>query len=252
MSKKSIQKMSEKEIQQKIEILENNKKFIEAKIEKLKNKLKLESNSTIIPQKIKTLEYNKQKIETNIEKLKNRLKKLESNKFPQEIKELESNKFLQEIKKLQDDKKKLENNRKNINAEIKKIKNRLKKLESKILKSTSTTQEKDTNQTKKIKTQKYFTDASKRNGKTKIAIYSPTKDIKQAKEIANCNIVQAEFSAILWAFNQAISNKENAIIYNDSSSSIEKAKKEFKEHKNIEFLWIPRKENKIADKLARG
>ena len=158
----------------------------------------------------------------------------------------------QEIKKLQDDKKELEKNRQNINAEIKKIKNRLKELESKVLKSTSTTKEKATNQTKKIETQEYFTDASKRNGKTKIAIYSPTKDIKQAKEIANCNIVQAEFSAILWAFNQAISNKENAIIYNDSSSSIEKAKKEFKEHKNIEFLWIPRKENKIADKLARG
>lgn len=235
--------MSKKEIQQKIEILENNNKFIEAKIEKLKNKLKLESNSTTIPQKIKTLEYNKQKIKTNIEKLQNRLKKLESN---------ESNEFLQEIKKLQDDKKELENHRNNINAEIEKIKNRLKELESKVLKSTSTTKEKPTNQTKKIETQEYFTDASKRNGKTKIAIYSPTKDIKQAKEIANCNIVQAEFSAILWAFNQAISNKENAIIYNDSSSSIEKAKKEFKEHKNIEFLWIPRKENKIADKLARG
>lgn len=239
MSKKSIQKMSEKEIQQKIEILENNKKFIEAKIEKLKNKLKLESNSTIIPQKIKTLEYNKQKIETNIEKLKNRLKKLESNKFPQEIKELESNKFLQEIKKLQDDKKELENHRKNINAKIKKIKNRLKELESKVLKSTSTT------------TQKYFTDASQRNGKTKIAIYSPTKDIKQAKEIANCNTAQAEFLAIQWALSHANTKKEYAIIYNDNSSSIEKAKIEFKEHKNIEFLWIPRKENKIADKLAR-
>ena len=34
--------------------------------------------------------------------------------------------------------------------------------------------------------------------------------------------------------------------------AIQKAKKEFKEHKNIEFSWIPRKENKIADKLARG
>lgn len=240
MSKQSIQKMSKKEIQQKIKRIENNNKFIEAKIEKLKNRLKLESNSTTIPQKIKTLENVKQKLETNIEKLKDRLK------------ELESNEFLQEIKKLQDDKKELENNRKNINAEIKKIKNRLKELESKVLKSTSKTKEKPTNQTKKIETQEYFTDASKRNGKTKIAIYSPTKDIKQAKEIANCNIVQAEFSAIQWAFNQAISNKENAIIYNDSSSSIEKAKKEFKEHKNIEFLWIPRKENKIADKLARG
>ena len=200
MSKKSIQKISGKEIQQKIKRREKTKKFIEAKIERLKNQLKLESNSTTIPQKIKILEYNKQRIEANIEKLQNRLKELES----------------------------------------------------KVLKSTSTTKEKAKNQARKIKTQKYFTDASKRNGKTKIAIYSPTKDIKQAKEIANCNIVQAEFSAILWAFNQAISNKENAIIYNDSSSSIEKAKKEFKEHKNIEFLWIPRKENKIADKLARG
>ena len=142
--------------------------------------------------------------------------------------------------------KKIENEKKFIEAKIKRLKDRLKELER-----NSTTKEKPTNQARKIKTQKYFTDASKRNGKTKIAIYSPTKDIKQAKEIANCNIVQAEFSAILWAFNQAISNKENAIIYNDSSSSIEKAKKEFKEHKNIEFLWIPRKENKIADKLAR-
>lgn len=200
MNKKSIQKMSEKEIQQKIKRREKTKKFIEAKIERLKNQLKLENNSTTIPQKIKILEQHKQCIE----------------------------------------------------ARIKKLKNRLKELESKVLKNTSTTKEKAKNQARKIKTQKYFTDASKRNGKTKIAIYSPTKDIKQAKEIANCNIVQAEFSAILWAFNQAISNKENAIIYNDSSSSIEKAKKEFKEHKNIEFLWIPRKENKIADKLARG
>ena len=46
--------------------------------------------------------------------------------------------------------------------------------------------------------------------------------------------------------------KEYAIIYNDNTASITRAKKEFKEHKNIEFLWIPRKENKIADKLARG
>lgn len=240
MSKQSIQKMSKKEIQQKIKRIENNNKFIEAKIEKLKNRLKLESNSTTIPQKIKTLENVKQKLETNIEKLKDRLK------------ELESNEFLQEIKKLQDNKKELENNRKNINAEIKKIKNRLKELESKVLKSTSATKEKATNQTKKIETQEYFTDASQRNGKTKIAIYSPTKDIKQAKEIANCKIHKAEYSAIQWAFNQAISNEENAIIYNDSSSSIEKAKKKFKKHKNIEFLWIPRKENKIADELARG
>ena len=109
-----------------------------------------------------------------------------------------------------------------------------------------------TNKLKKLETQEYFTDASQRNGKTKIAIYSPTKDIKQAKEIANCNTNQAEFLAILWAFNQAISNKENAIIYNDNSSSIEKAKTKFKKHTNIEFLWIPRKENKIADELARG
>ena len=239
MSKKSIQKMSEKEIQQKIEILENNNKFIEAKIEKLKNKLKLESNSTTIPQKIKTLENNKQKIEANIEKLKDRLKKLESTTNASETKK---EVIQQEIKKLQDDKKELEKNRQNINAEIKKIKNRLKELESKVAK----------NQAKKTETQKYFTDASKRNGKTKIAIYSPTKDIKQAKQIDNCNTNEAEFLAIQWAFNQAISNKENAIIYNDSSSSIEKAKKEFKEHKNIEFSWIPRKENKIADKLARG
>lgn len=200
MNKKSIQKISGKEIQQKIKRREKTKKFIEAKIERLKNQLKLENNSTTIPQKIKILEQHKQCIEARMEKLKNRLKELES----------------------------------------------------KVLKNTSTTKEKAKNQARKIKTQKYFTDASKRNGKTKIAIYSPTKDIKQAKEIANCNIVQAEFSAILWAFNQAISNKENAIIYNDSSSSIEKAKKELKEHKNIEFLWIPRKENKIADKLARG
>ena len=37
-----------------------------------------------------------------------------------------------------------------------------------------------------------------------------------------------------------------------NSTSIAKAQKKFKEHKNIEFLWIPRKENKIADKLARS
>lgn len=239
MSKQSIQKMSKKEIQQKIKNLKNNNKFIEAKIEKLKNQLKLESNSTTIPQKIKTLENVKQKLETNIEKLKDRLK------------ELESNEFQQEIKKLQDDKKELENNRKNINAEIKKIKNRLKELESKVLKSTSTTKEKAINQTKKIETQEYFTDASQRNGKTKIAIYSPTKDIKKSKEIANCNTAQAEFLAIQWALSHANTKKEYAIIYNDNSSSIKKAKIEFKEHKNIEFLWIPRKENKIADKLAR-
>ena len=195
MSKKSIQKMSKKEIQQKIKRIEKLKKFIEAKIKKLKNQLKLESNFTTIPQKIKILEQHKQCIEANIEKLQNRLKELESN--------------------------------------------------------STTTKKEPKKPAKKTETQKYFTDASKRNGKTKIAIYSPTKDIKQAKEIANCNIVQAEFSAILWAFNQAISNKENAIIYNDSSSSIEKAKIEFKKHKNIEFLWIPRKENKIADKLAK-
>ena len=109
-----------------------------------------------------------------------------------------------------------------------------------------------TNKLKKLETQEYFTDASQRNGKTKIAIYSPTKDIKKSKEIANCNTAQAEFLAIQWALSHANTKKEYAIIYNDSSSSIEKAKKEFKEHKNIEFLWIPRKENKIADKLARG
>lgn len=200
MNKKSIQKISGKEIQQKIKRREKTKKFIEAKIERLKNQLKLENNSTTIPQKIKILEQHKQCIEARIEKLKNRLKELES----------------------------------------------------KVLKSTSTTKEKATNQAKKIKTQEYFTDASKRNGKTKIAIYSPTKDIKQAKQIDNCNTNEAEFLAIQWAFNQAISNKENAIIYNDNTTSITKAKKEFKEHKNIEFLWIPRKENKIADKLARG
>ena len=108
-----------------------------------------------------------------------------------------------------------------------------------------------TNKLKKLETQEYFTDASQRNGKTKIAIYSPTKDIKKSKEIANCNTAQAEFLAIQWALSHANTKKEYAIIYNDSSSSIEKAKKEFKEHKNIEFLWIPRKENKIADKLAR-
>ena len=199
MSKQSIQKMSEKEIQQKIKNLKNNNKFIEAKIEKLKNQLKLESNSTTIPQKIKTLENVKQKIETNIEKLKDRLKELES----------------------------------------------------KVLKSTSKTKEKPTNQAKKIKTQEYFTDASQRNGKTKIAIYSPTKDIKKSKEIANCNTAQAEFLAIQWSLQHANTKKEHAIIYNDNTASIAKAQTKFKKHTNIEFLWIPRKENKIADKLAR-
>ena len=200
MSKKSIKKMSEKEIQQKIKRIENNNKLIEAKIEKLKNQLKLESNSTTIPQKIKILEQHKQCIE----------------------------------------------------AKTKKLQNRLKELESKVLKSTSKTKEKPTNQAKKIKTQEYFTDASKRNGKTKIAIYSPTKDIKKSKEIANCNTNEAEFLAILWALSHANTKKEHAIIYNDNTASITKAKKEFKENKNIKFLWIPRKENKIADKLARG
>lgn len=195
MSKQSIQKMSEKEIQQKIEILENNKKFIEAKIEKLKNKLKLESNSTIIQQKIKILKQHKQCIEAKTKKIQNRLKELESTSIT-------------------------------IKKEPKKS-------------------------AKKIKTQEYFTDASQRNGKTKIAIYSPTKDIKKSKEIANCNTAQAEFLAIQWALSHANTKKENAIIYNDNTASIEKAKIEFKEHKNIEFLWIPRKENKIADKLAR-
>ena len=108
-----------------------------------------------------------------------------------------------------------------------------------------------TNKLKKLETQEYFTDASQSNGKTKIAIYSPTKDIKKSKEIANCNTAQAEFLAIQWALSHANTKKEYAIIYNDNSSSIKKAKIEFKEHKNIEFLWIPRKENKIADKLAR-
>ena len=108
-----------------------------------------------------------------------------------------------------------------------------------------------TNKLKKLETQEYFTDASQRNGKTKIAIYSPTKDLKQAKEIANCNTNQAEFLAIQWALSHANTKKEYAIIYNDNSSSIEKAKTKFKKHTNIEFLWIPRKENKIADKLAR-
>ena len=200
MSKKSIKKMSEKEIQQKIKRIENNNKLIEAKIEKLKNQLKLESNSTTIPQKIKILEQHKQCIE----------------------------------------------------AKTKKLQNRLKELESKVLKSTSKTKEKPTNQAKKIKTQEYFTDASQRNGKTKIAIYSPTKDIKKSKEIANCNTAQAEFLAIQWALQHANTKKEYAIIYNDNTASIAKAQTKFKKHTNIEFLWIPRKENKIADKLARG
>lgn len=129
----------------------------------------------------------------------------------------------------------LKKNKQAIEAKIQKLKDQLKKLES--------------NPTIK---EKYFTDASQRNGKTKIAIYSPTKDIKKSKEIANCNTAQAEFLAIQWALSHANTKKEYAIIYNDNSSSIEKAKIEFKKHKNIEFLWIPRKENKIADKLARG
>ena len=70
--------MSKKEIQQKIKRIEKLKKFIEAKIKKLKNQLKLESNSITIPQKIKILEQHKQCIEANIEKLQNRLKELES------------------------------------------------------------------------------------------------------------------------------------------------------------------------------
>ena len=53
MSKQSIQKMSKKEIQQKIKRIENNNKFIEAKIEKIRNQLKLEKKSTKITQKIK-------------------------------------------------------------------------------------------------------------------------------------------------------------------------------------------------------
>lgn len=199
MSKQSIQKMSKKEIQQKIKRIENNNKFIEAKIEKLRNQLKLENNSTTIPQKIKILEQHKQCIE----------------------------------------------------AKTKKLQNRLKELESKVLKSNSKTKEKPTNQAKKIKTQEYFTDASQRNGKTKIAIYSPTKNIKKSKKIANCNTAQAEFLAIQWALQHANTKKEYAIIYNDNTASIAKAKTKFKKHTNIEFLWIPRKENKIADKLAR-
>ena len=152
MSKKSIQKMSEKEIQQKIKRIENNNKLIEAKIEKLKNQLKLESNSTTIPQKIKILEQHKQCIE----------------------------------------------------AKTKKLQNRLKELESKVLKSTSKTKEKAKNQAKKIETQEYFTDASKRNGKTKIAIYSPTKDIKKSKEIAKdlkVNIVSEDGNTIKFGNN---------------------------------------------------
>lgn len=195
MSKKSIQKMSKKEIQQKIERREKTKKFIEAKIERLKNQLKLESNSTTIQQKIKILKQHKQCIEAKTKKIQNRLKKLESTSIT-------------------------------IKKEPKKS-------------------------AKKIKTQKYFTDASQKNGKTKIAIYSPTKDIKQAKQIDNCNTNEAEFLAIQWALQHANTKKEYAIIYNDNTASITRAKKEFKEHKNIEFLWIPRKENKIADKLAR-
>lgn len=195
MSKKSIQKMSKKEIQQKIERREKTKKFIEAKIERLKNQLKLESNSTTIQQKIKILKQHKQCIEAKTKKIQNRLKELESTSIT-------------------------------IKKEPKKS-------------------------AKKIKTQEYFTDASQKNGKTKIAIYSPTKDIKQAKQIDNCNTNEAEFLAIQWALSHANTKKEYAIIYNDNTASITRAKKEFKEHKNIEFLWIPRKENKIADKLAR-
>ena len=143
--------------------------------------------------------------------------------------------------------KKLENEKKFIEAKIKRLKDRLKELER-----NSTTKEKPTNPAKKIKTQEYFTDASQRNGKTKIAIYSPTKDIKKSKEIANCNTNEAEFLAILWALSHANTKKEHAIIYNDNTASIAKAQTKFKKHTNIEFLWIPRKENKIADKLARG
>lgn len=129
----------------------------------------------------------------------------------------------------------LKKNKQAIEAKIQKLKDQLKKLES--------------NPTIK---EKYFTDASQRNGKTKIAIYSPTKDIKKSKEIANCNTAQAEFLAIQWALQHANTKKEYAIIYNDNTASIAKAQTKFKKHTNIEFLWIPRKENKIADKLARG
>ena len=169
MSKKSIQKTNEKEIQQKIKRLEEHKQIIETKIKK-----------------IERLKEEKQNIEIKIKKLKDELKELEKN-------------------------------------------------------STSSAE----------KTEEYFTDASQRNGKTKIAIYSPTKDIKKAKEISNCNIGEAEFLAIKWALSHANTKKEQAIIYNDSLLSIAKAKEKFKKHKNIEFLWIPRKENKIADRLAR-
>ena len=128
----------------------------------------------------------------------------------------------------------LKKNKKALEIKIQKLKDQLKKLES--------------NPTIK---EKYFTDASQRNGKTKIAIYSPTKDIKKSKEIANCNTAQAEFLAIQWALSHANTKKEYAIIYNDNTASIAKAKTKFKKHTNIEFLWIPRKENKIADELAR-
>ena len=141
-------------------------------------------------------------------------------------------------KEIQQKIKRLEKNKQDIETKIKKLQDRLKELEKNYTSSAE-------------KTEKYFTDASQRNGKTKIAIYSPTKDIRQTKEIANCNIGEAEFLAIKWAFDKAISKKEQAIIYNDSLSSIAKAKEKFKKHKNIEFLWIPRKENKIADRLAR-
>ena len=141
-------------------------------------------------------------------------------------------------KEIQQKIKRLEKNKQDIETKIKKLQDRLKELEKN---STSSAE----------KTEEYFTDASQRNGKTKIAIYSPTKDIKKAKEISNCNIGEAEFLAIKWALSQKKKKKEQAIIYNDSLSSIAKAKEKFKKHKNIEFLWIPRKENKIADRLAR-
>ena len=154
-------------------------------------------------------------------------------------------------KEIQQKIKRLEEHKQNIEAKIEKIK-RLKEqkqnIEIKIEKLKDELKELERNSASSIK---YFTDASQRNGKTKIAIYSPTKEIKKAKEIANCNINEAEFLAIQWAFYHASAQKEQAIIYNDSLSSITKTKEKFKKHKNIEFLWIPRKENKIADKLAR-
>ena len=166
------------------------------------------------------------------------IQKMSEKEIQQKIKRLEEHKqnIEAKIKKIE----RLKEQKQNIEIKIEKLKDELKELERN-----------SASLAEKIETQKYFTDASQRNGKTKIAIYSPTKDIKKAKEIPNCNIGEAEFLAIKWAFDRTISKKEQAIIYNDSLSSIAKAKEKFKKHKNIEFLWIPRKENKIADRLAR-